>query len=131
MAAASAMRTTVPALIPAAFSKVKNQPISWSSSRPIRTCHQPQDRQGARPHHPGNADGHGGRGDPVELLQCTCCFAVLLLGRLAEVKNSTHRKASVDHLVGARDQRSWKGEAEGFGRFEIDGHSEFRGQLDR
>jgi hypothetical protein len=54
-----------------------------------------------------------------------------LLGRLAEVENSAHRKASVDHLVGTRDQLSWKGEAEGFSRLEIDDHSEFRGQLNR
>jgi hypothetical protein len=31
----------------------------------MRPTHQPQDRQGARPHHPGNAVGHGRRGDPV------------------------------------------------------------------
>src|SRR6516164_9350179 len=30
-----------------------------------RTGHQPQDRQGPRPHHPGNAVGDGRRGDSV------------------------------------------------------------------
>ncbi len=31
----------------------------------VHACHQPQDRQGARPDHPGSAVGHRGRGDPV------------------------------------------------------------------
>ena len=31
-----------------------------------RTPHQPQDRQGARPHDPGNAVGHRRRGDSVK-----------------------------------------------------------------
>jgi putative tryptophan/tyrosine transport system substrate-binding protein len=29
------------------------------------TGYEPHDRQGARPHHPGNAAGHRGRGDPM------------------------------------------------------------------
>ena len=32
----------------------------------IRAGHQPQDRQGARPHHPGNAVGHRRRGDSMK-----------------------------------------------------------------
>ena len=31
----------------------------------VRICDQPQDRQDARPHDPGNAVGHRRRGDPV------------------------------------------------------------------
>jgi hypothetical protein len=57
--------------------------------------------------------------------------AARIVGGLVATAKAGLQKASVDHLVGARDQRSWKGEAEGFGRFEIDDHSKFRGQLDR
>src|SRR5215831_6326386 len=32
----------------------------------VRDVDQPQDRQGARPHHPGNAAGHRRRGDSVK-----------------------------------------------------------------
>src|SRR6516165_10845334 len=60
MAAASATRTAKLASIPGAFSKARNQPIC-RSSKP-RSGHQPQDRQDARPHHPGNAVGHCRRG---------------------------------------------------------------------
>jgi putative ABC transport system substrate-binding protein len=36
-----------------------------SASEKIRDGHQPQDRQGTGAHHPGNAVGHRGRGNPM------------------------------------------------------------------
>ena len=45
--------------------------------------------------------------------------------------NSGHRPHSLDHLVGAADQRVWDVEAERLCGLEIDVQLDFRGLLDR
>jgi hypothetical protein len=45
--------------------------------------HQSQDSEGARPHHPGNAVGHGRRGDPVDCCDARSCLRWVTSGGLA------------------------------------------------
>src|SRR5262249_38547663 len=66
MAAASAMYSTKWASIPGASQRRKAGRPSRATGHKTRSRHQPQDRQGPRPHHPGNAVGHGRRGDSVK-----------------------------------------------------------------
>ena len=67
------IRTTWSASIPGAFTKARNQPISRPAGHQIRASHQPQDRQGAWPYHPGNAFGDRRRSDLMSLPRRRFC----------------------------------------------------------
>jgi hypothetical protein len=110
MAAASAVGTTKLASIPGAFSKARNRPICRSSSQPIRTGHQPQNRQSARPHHPGNAVGHRRRGDSVGF---PCCLwrrgASDRLAQQPEEKPSEDQNSAVNRKSKDKQRRPPRG----------------------
>jgi hypothetical protein len=73
--------------------------LSGRAGHEIRVRHQPQDRQGSRPHHPRNLVGHRRRGDPVAdrayrlpvgcaLGNCTFACAAMHIRCPERVKNS-------------------------------------------
>jgi putative ABC transport system substrate-binding protein len=59
--------------------KPADLPVQQST---IRIDHQSQDRQGARPHHPGNAVGHRRRGDSIRCRQSAALIDLLGGSRL-------------------------------------------------